>query len=164
MHAFELASCDGFAERTIQVDRKEFTCVFVADGQMRPLAQQSIGLADVIVLTYRSDDDGMEQLQWWLHECLISAAAGRRPPIVLLRFAYLGEAPSLLETERYSHLLHRRNVSAHHEICCSGGAFDREHPDFEQTSETFDQVLTSAVRAFGNRAPARPQNVQRLVG
>ena len=35
MHAFELASCDGFPERTIQVDGKPLTCVFVADGQMR---------------------------------------------------------------------------------------------------------------------------------
>ena len=35
MHAFELVSCDGFPKRTIEIDGKEFTCVFVADGQMR---------------------------------------------------------------------------------------------------------------------------------
>ena len=152
MHSFGLASCDGFPERTIQVDGKPFTCVFVADGQMRPLAQQSIGLADVIVLTYSPTFEGMKNMEWWLHECQVAAAAGRRRPIVMLRFAGLGGLASRVEEQKYRD---REDVYAHHTLLYSRGAFDREHPDFAHTSETFDEVLTSAVRSHWEAASRR---------
>ena len=75
-----------------------------------------------------------------------------RLPIVMLRFAGLGERASRLETQKYRD---RENVYAHHYILCSTGAFDREHPDFADTSETFDEVLTSAVRAHLETGPRR---------
>ena len=70
----------------------------------------------------------------------------------MLRFAGLGERASRLETQKYRD---RENVYAHHDILCSIGAFDREHPDFADTSETFDEVLTSAVRAHLEIGPRR---------